>query len=314
MRYVKSNPMFAILACSLIVLTALPVQAGVTEKITKSFGVSPGGTLYLDSEFGSIEVVSGDNRKVEVEVVIEAKRGGSGAIKDFRDRVNFDFQKEGNDVRVTGEKKNRRLSSNLWRSVKVTYQISVPRQYNLDLKTAGGSIWVDDLEGDVVSRTSGGSLKFGTIKGSVNGKTSGGSIKLENCEGPVDAHTSGGSITIGNVKGEVNATTSGGSINVEEVMGAIQASTSGGSVKASISRQPENDCRLTTSGGTITVYLARDIRMNLDASTSGGRVRTSFPVTVQGELSSRKLRAELNGGGPELYLRTSGGSIHINEL
>jgi len=56
------------------------------------------------------------------------------------------------------------------------------------------------------------------------------------------------------------------------------------------------------------------VKLNLDAKTSGGRVHTDFPVTVRGEISRRMLKAELNGGGPELYLRTSGGSIHIREL
>ena len=52
----------------------------------------------------------------------------------------------------------------------------------------------------------------------------------------------------------------------------------------------------------------------VNAGTSGGRVRTEFPVTIRGEISKRKLQAKINGGGPELYLRTSGGSIYLNEL
>ena len=103
-------------------------------------------------------------------------------------------------------------------------------------------------------------------------------------------------------------------ITVEEVMGTINAHTSGGSVKAHISRQPDSDCRLTTSGGSITVYLERDISVNLDASTSGGSVYTDFPVTIRGKINPRKLNAKINGGGPLLYLHTSGGSIHIKEF
>jgi DUF4097 and DUF4098 domain-containing protein YvlB len=116
------------------------------------------------------------------------------------------------------------------------------------------------------------------------------------------------------VKGNVVARTSGGGIHVDDVMGSIDARTSGGSVTARISRQPEDDCRLTTSGGSVTVSLAKDIRVDVDASTSGGRVSTDFPVTLRGEISKRSLRAKINGGGPELYLRTSGGSIHIREM
>ncbi|MCW8849689.1 MAG: hypothetical protein OQJ81_06885, partial [Melioribacteraceae bacterium] len=115
------------------------------------------------------------------------------------------------------------------------------------------------------------------------------------CEGSVDAHTSGGGIT------------------VNEVYGAIDASTSGGSVYASITEQPKENCSLTTSGGGITVKLAHDINVYLDAKTSGGNVQTDFPITIKGKVDRSKLNGKINDGGPKLYLRSSGGSIHIEE-
>ena len=100
---------------------------------------------------------------------------------------------------------------------------------------------------------------------------------------------------------------------MNEVMGKIRADTSGGSVKAYISQQPKGDCQLKTSGGSITVYLAEDVAVNVDAGTSGGSIHTDFPVTIQGKISKRELKAQINGGGPELYLHTSGGSIYIKK-
>ena len=96
-------------------------------------------------------------------------------------------------------------------------------------------------------------------------------------------------------------------------MGAVKASTSGGSVTAYLSRQPERDCRLTTSGGSLTIYLDNNIGMDVDARTSGGRIHTDFPVKLSGTISPRSLVAEVNGGGPELYLRSSGGGIHLKK-
>ena len=285
------------------------------DDIKKSFNVSPGGNLILESDIGSIEVRSHGRNTVDVEVIFEPRHGGHRRVDEFLEDFDVDFRHDGKDVTVIAEYKRGRW--NFWDSIgrylRVRFYVTVPRKYNVDLKTAGGSISVDDLEGEVYSHTSGGSLEFGNIKGPVKGKTSGGSVDLRSCEGKAEVRTSGGSITIGKVSGDVYAHTSGGSINVEEVMGTIDATTSGGSVMANITRQPEHDCRLTTSGGGITVYLAQDIRVDLDAQTSGGRVRTDFPVTIRGVISKRSLRAKINGGGPELYLRTSGGSISIRE-
>jgi hypothetical protein len=121
--------------------------------------------------------------------------------------------------------------------------------------------------------------------------------------------TSGGSIRIGKVAGEVKAITSGGSIKVKEVKGTINAKTSGGSVTAYISEQPEGDCSLTTSGGSVSAHLAGNIKVYVDAKTSGGTAHSDF--SIDGEKSKRKIRGKINGGGPELYLRTSGGGVKI---
>ena len=304
-----------------IILTAFFVSAGclpadVTEKINRSFNVGEGGTLTLSSDIGSIEIKCTTRDKVDVEVQFQSGRLSMEKLKETIKDFTIDFSQNGKDVIITA--KYKKDSSKIWKyfgkNLRVKFLIDVPQKYNVDLKTAGGSISVEDLEGKVKSRTSGGSLDFGRIKGPVYGVTSGGSINLEACSVSAEVKTSGGSISIGHVTGNVLAKTSGGSIHVEEVLGTINASTSGGSVKVNISKQPKDDCKLTTSGGTVTAYLVKGVKLNINAKTSGGRVRTEFPVTVKGDLSKRSLVAELNGGGPELYLRTSGGSIYIKEL
>ena len=211
----------------------------------------------------------------------------------------------------------------------VEYRITVPHKFDADVETSGGPISVSDLKGEVNARTSGGSLNFDDIDGPVNGRTSGGSITLDGGKGSayvrtsggsihikevagdVDASTSGGGISIDRASGRVKAHTSGGSIEVREATGAIDASTSGGGVTATLRGQPKQECRLATSGGSIDVSLGKDIRMDLDASTSGGTVWTDFPVPSSGDRHRRELHAPLNGGGPLLYLHTSGGGISV---
>jgi len=283
----------------------------VEDSINKSFTVAPGGTLTVDTARGSIEVRGNGGNRVEIEVVRKAKTSDQNEAKEIFGYLRFDFNQSGNDVIIKGIKtinSNKKLNK-----LNIKFILTVPQVYNVDLKTSGGGISVEDLEGTVDIRTSGGSLGLDNIKGPVTGETSGGSISIGTVEGNVKANTSGGSIRIGNAYGTVNAHTSGGGITVNEVMGKIDADTSGGSVKAYISQQPKGDCRLKTSGGSITVYLAEDVAVNVDAGTSGGSIHTDFPVTIQGKISKRELKAQINGGGPELYLHTSGGSIYIKK-
>ena len=61
----------------------------------------------------------------------------------------------------------------------------------------------------------------------------------------------------------------------------------------------------------MTVYLAKGIKVDVNAKTSGGNVRCEMPIMVQGLLGKNEVNGKINGGGPQLYLRTSGGSVRI---
>ncbi len=311
----------------LLALAAASVQVAAADTLTRSFDVRPGGRLVIDTDLGAIEVRSGSGDRVAIEVTREVRRGrAEDALEDFA----VEFDQRGDEVRVEGRyrKGARRLFD--WGSrLRVRFAVTVPRRFDLDLDTAGGSISVEDLEGEVRAQTSGGSLSFGDIRGPVWGRTSGGSIALAGSlgkadvetsggsirigevDGPVRAHTSGGSIRIDRARGSVDAHTSGGGIEVEEVLGAIQAHTSGGSITARISEQPRQACSLETSGGSITVYLAPGVGVDVDARASG-RVTADMPVEARSQ-SRTALSGTVHGGGPRLLLRTSGGSIYLRE-
>lgn len=258
------NRFVAFVAMAIVAVAFVSLSQAKSNNLEKVFKVKSGGTLYLDSDSGAVEVESHDKNTVEILVT---KKG------DDADSFEVTFEQKGRDVRVEGEREGGGWFNN---QVRVRYIIKVPSKYNVDLDTGGGSIDLADL----------------------NGK--------------VDLHTSGGSIKLGRIKGDVDAKTSGGSIRVEEVAGNIDAHTSGGSIRAMISKQPTADCKLSTSGGSVTAYLLPSIKVDLSASTSGGRVRSDFDV--DGSVSKRSIKGEINGGGPDLVLRTSGGSVSIKEI
>lgn len=323
----------AIWVALLVLGTSLSAStADDDEKITRSFNVGSGGTLTLDTERGSIEVKTARAETVTVAISVKGPLGGARDVEEILEDFDIEFDHSGKDVTVTLESKHGWDWFRGGSRLRIHYAITVPEKYNLDLATAGGGIKIADLEGDVKCETSGGSLHISRIEGSIYGRTSGGSITLEGSDGEADlktsgggieighvtghveAHTSGGSIHIDEAGGEVEVSTSGGSIRVNEVRGAIRATTSGGSISATISKQPEKDCTLKTSGGGVTVYLAKGIKVDVNARTSGGSVRCDMPITVQGLLGKNEVEGKINGGGPQLYLRSSGGPVRIKSL
>ena len=106
--------------------------------------------------------------------------------------------------------------------------------------------------------------------------------------------------------------TSGGSINTDAITGNIDAHTSGESIKVTINKQLTEDDKLTTTGGSITAYLISNIQLDINASTSGGRVKSDFKI--DGKVKKMSVKGSINGGGPILILKTSGGSIKIKEI
>lgn len=305
------------------------------DVIRKGFTVADGGTLQLDGGIGNIRIVTGGTGvAIEVTRVAEGKRAERRLAEH-----KITFEQRGNDVHINSDYDGNGRDRRRWSvfgdhddDYEVQWNIRVPDRYNVDVFTAGGKIEVDDIQGTVHAKTSGGNIKTGQLGGASKLNTSGGSIAVAGASGPVDANTSGGNITIGDtngsveadtsggsitlarITGEVRAHSSGGSIRIADALGTVDASTSGGSITARISQQPRGDSELSTSGGGVTVTLAPAVRVDLDARASGGGVRSDIPVTVQGTQGEDSLRGKVNGGGPKLVLRTSGGGIRVKGL
>jgi hypothetical protein len=314
---------------------AVSVYAADTENsVRKSVPVSSASRLTLRAEVGSIVVQSGAADHVDVEAWFRGTPPSKTELNRMLHDFRLDVAQQGSEVRVSATFTGgwepmlsfmifdspffgnaichnwRCLVYSRWLD-HIEYRVSVPGRFGADVSTSGGSISIGNLKGEVTAHTSGGALNFDHIEGSLNASTSGGSIRVVDIAGDVDVHTSGGGISIDGASGHVKAHTSGGRINAVNITGAIDASSSGGSVTASLLAQPKHECRFYTSGGSINLSLPRDARVNLDASTSGGTVSTDFPVPFDHDRRERELRTPLNGGGPLLYLHTSGGGIRI---
>lgn len=109
---------------------------------------------------------------------------------------------------------------------------------------------------------------------------------------------------------DVDAVTSGGAVAIEDLDGEVDARTSGGSVRAYLSQPPGADSQLRTSGGGITVFLDEGIGVDLDARAN--RVTSQFTVAGEsGTDEDGELVGAINGGGPALVLRSSGGGIRV---
>ena len=321
------------LSLVLLLATALALTDQTEEKITKRFPVQPGGTIVVDVDFGAIDVSTNADNEVVVDVHRRVSRGSQAEEEEFLAERPVTITPEGNTVSVlsVAQAPGKRSPGGNQRT-EAKYTISVPAQFNAQLKTAGGTVAVSDLTGEVKAASKGGGLQFARLHGPLDAGTTGGAIRVVNCEGEQQVKTSGGGIDVAGGKGSfegktsggpvkvkdfqgaVQVKTSGGEINIDNVTGKIDGKTSGGGITASFASPLSEEVNLMSSAGGVTLRVAENSAFDLDASTSAGSVKSELAVDSTGKPSPNHLKGPVNGGGKPVILRTSAGSIHVRKL
>jgi len=123
-----------------LALVVAATAFGAEKRFEKKFQVSPGGTLTVNTDAGSVKVIGGSSNEVSVVADI---RGRERDVNDFE----ITADQSGNNVDVRGKLK--KGGSWFWNStdVDVDYTITVPREYAAKMHTAGGNISVGNLKG-----------------------------------------------------------------------------------------------------------------------------------------------------------------------
>jgi Putative adhesin len=304
---------------SLITLGALlsaplALHAKITRTVEKTFTVQPGGNLKVQTSGGDIKVLTGTGDEVRVTATERIDTDAEAKADELLKDLDLQITQQGDGVTATA--KYDKLGGwhfGSWPPVSVSFTVVVPGRYNVDLGTSGGDIELASINGHARLRTSGGNLKIERVDGEVDGGTSGGDVSLREGTAKVELTTSGGNIHVDRAGGEADLSTSGGDIVIKSVQGRLTAATSGGNIKASIEGTLKGDCKLTTSGGEVDVAVDKAAAFDLKAHTSGGEVdATGISIAIdQGGLRKSSLAGKVNGGGPLLYLGSSGGDVRI---
>lgn len=274
------------------------------KKLDKTFTVDPNGMLTVDADGADITVNGGDSNTVVVHI---DARGSQSEL----DNLKLSAEPSSDGVRVEALRPGQRgwFTSGSWH-VETHIGITVPRTYRVNGRTSGGDVRLENVSGPSRMRTSGGEVEAKNVKGEFEGHTSGGDVRIESMEGLVKVHTSGGDVILSGIKGDVDAETSGGDVRLTRVDGSIHAHTSGGEVRCELIG-PNRGISATTSGGSVWLTLPKDIAGTVDAQSSGGHIDSDFPISTS-RWSQHRLSGQINGGGKEIFVRTSGGSIALN--
>jgi DUF4097 and DUF4098 domain-containing protein YvlB len=130
---------------------------------------------------------------------------------------------------------------------------------------------------------------------------------------PLKVSTVNGHIDVAAVGGQLQLSTTNGRIDVAEASGSVDAETTNGRINAELVEVTANNrMSFETTNGGITLALPASIKADVNASTTNGSISSDIPVTTQ-RADDNSLRGSMNGGGPEITLETTNGSIHIRK-
>jgi hypothetical protein len=314
-----------------LLILATTAAFGLSEEnINQQLDCAPGGRIIVDVDFGTIDVSAGADDKVVVDAHRKIDSNNEAQEKEYLAAAPVTVTKDGNTVTIRARRAQKDQNMN-WSgrcNMDARYTVRVPKNFNSELRTAGGSIIGSELTGSMSADTSGGKLKFTHLKGPTGATTSGGSIELNGCEGAVkvdtsggriesidgsgslEARTSGGSIVVRNFGGDTKVETSGGRLAFENINGKITGRTSGGSITARLKSPVPGDVNLETSAGSIEVTVPPDAGLDVEAEANSGRVTSDLPF-VGIRTDREQLKGKINGGGKSLLLRSGAGSISI---
>ncbi|HWY76955.1 MAG TPA: DUF4097 family beta strand repeat-containing protein, partial [Verrucomicrobiae bacterium] len=229
------NPFRVLLIAGLLLPCAACFAAASFESnLEKAFSANAGGKLVVEVDQGTVDILPVESGKVQIHVSREVRGGNKAQADELFDNHEVTMQQEGGTVTVLAKrKKNLSLSAGWLRGqlqMNVHYQISIPKRFDVDVKTAGGDIGVGDLDGIVKARTAGGSITLKAITGSIDASDAGGDITVSEASGELIARTSSGSINVQKVGKDAQLSDSGGDIRIGDAGQTVVARTSSGSI------------------------------------------------------------------------------------
>ena len=318
---------------SLLIATGISLlsmaQSDKAPYLTKSLANQTVSNVKVETSGGSISVAGVSTAEAKIEVYVTGNNNGNLSKEEIDKRLSDDYTLDVsfNNGKLTAIAKNKSYNMNWKKALNISFKVYVPKDVSTELHTSGGSINLNNLNGEQDFATSGGSLHVDGVSGKINGKTSGGSvhvsnshddidlstsggsIEAKNCDGELRLNTSGGSIRGGNVQGELITHTSGGSITLNALACSLETSTNGGSINVDFASLGKY-VRISNNGGDINLQLPSGKGYNLDLA--GRKIDTGTLNNFSGSVENDRVSGKLNGGGTNVEVNSNSGRISLS--
>jgi len=219
-------------------------------------------SLEIDDVSGSIDVVGTDGDQVQVVVNEKYRAESKEKLAEARKRITLETTQDGNSLRLYVDGPFRWQDDGFWGlrdssgyCGSMDFQVQVPRDTRVMLKTVDGGVHVRDVRGDFSVHSVSGAIMMEDLAGSGTARTVNGAVRVKFRENPRE------SSDFGSINGSVDLYFTS-KLNADFRLRTFNGSIFSDFAMESPSAEVEHD-------GMKTIY-----RANRD---SGGRVGTGGP-------------------------------------
>lgn len=286
----KTQPIFAArfrwatpAAALLLLGLASPASA---HRMEKHFTVSERPIITIRNSQGRIEVKSW--KKPEVVVI-----GNHNSNK-----VEVDTEMAGNRIEVNTHLLTEDITAD---ELQADYQITVPEESELQVKTDSGSVVVERVYGDMTFETVAADLQLQEVAGYLVIRTIRGSVICSRCIGKIDVRSISGNVRL-----------------LQPLMENVQARTTKGNIYFDGEFRPRGIYNLHSDYGLVEVRFSESDSFDLSATSVQGTIENQAKVKPDPHGSVRLpsrfkkgLFGTLNDGHAKVDLSSYSGTIRI---
>jgi hypothetical protein len=266
---------------------AVSASAVNAEEWTKSYTVSGRASVHVDTNDGSVRVMTTDTKQVELKVIY------NGYTLDKN--LKIDSRQDGDRVELMA-KETMHWSWGIHVNRGLRLEIHMPKNADLTVVSGDGSVEAEATQGNLDIHTGDGHIRVAGAKGQIKLHTGDGSIEGRDLDGQIDADSGDGHITLDGRFDSLNIRTGDGSINAHALPGSKVSSS----------------WSIHTGDGSVDLSLPGDLNANIDATTNDGRISLGIPVMVEGQFSNSQIHGKMNNGGQPVKIHTGDGSIRLS--
>ena len=279
--------LIVILSSLLFLLFVLSSPVNAADRSEKVFPVSKIPNLMVTNYTGAVSVKGWQNSEIKI---ISTK---------YSQNVEIDTEANTSKVRVSTHVLDKLASTE---KAKVDYQIYVPEESNLDIRSNMGSVEVENIKGEVAIEVVEAAVKIVGVTGYLHTRSLGSKISISNSRGIIQTTTVSGDIFFSKLdSNNLTALSTLGNISYEGDF------ASGGKYNFS------------TNEGLILIQCPDQASVEWDAKTVKGVIESDLPIkakthrpATRDSYGKQSLLGTLNTGDATVQLSTFSGKIKIN--